>query len=327
MIDRLRIPAAAACAALIGALAAAWLVPQSYVARASLLLPKSGGESRVLRLEESAGDPSTAVARVRTLLAGHKEARMLDAPSVLPARRDPLAWGWAAALAGGILGLALVLRRELRRRPVRHERELVAALGEPLLAAHPTSQPALRALSRQLAEHWFGARRLLPVVALDGEGGATLACELARTFAGAGCRTLLVDADLRAPQLHGRFRVAKGKGLADGLDGLDVRDLRLVPCGENLALLTAGRRREDPLELLSRARLHRLLAAAAQPFDVVLVCPPPVARGPDFEIFAALAGGVLVFAGAQADAAALAALRVRLGRCRARVVGTVLERG
>jgi receptor protein-tyrosine kinase len=231
------------------------------------------------------------------------------------------------AMMAGLAAATATLRRN-ERRPLRHEREVVAALGEPLLAAHPFTREAVRALARQLLDHWFDEqRRLLPIVELGGgHGAAALAGELGHCFAALGARTLLVDGDLRSPRLHARFGVARGRGLADSLDGLDSRNVRLVRCSENLALLTAGRVREHPLELLGRARLRRLLDATAQPFEVVLVCTPPVARGPDFEIFAALAGGALVFAAAETQAAALAALSRRLARCAARVVGTVLER-
>lgn len=221
---------------------------------------------------------------------------------------------------------ALMVRRASRRRPVRHERELVAALGEPLLAAHPFGEAATRALAAQLAEYWFArGRRLLPVVALrGGEGAAALACALAESLARSGVRTLLVDGDLRSPRVHARLGLPRGRGLADYLD---ARGIDSVALRDNLAVLTAGTVREDPLELLSRKRLRRLLSRLASRFDAVLVAAAPAARGPDFEIFAALAGGALLFADAAARAAELAALRARLARCAARVVGTVLERG
>ena len=212
-----------------------------------------------------------------------------------------------------------------RHRRVRHERDLIEALGEPLLAARPFSAGAVRALAQQLAEYWFvGARRLLPIVGLrSARGAADLAGDLAERLAAGGRRTLLVDANLRAPLLHERFGVARGKGLADFLD---VRAVAPVPVSDNLVLLPAGTVHEDPLELLSRARLRRLLSRVAASFDAVLVATPCAARAPDFEIFAALAGGALVFAGEGSPAAQLASLRGRLARCAARVVATVLER-
>jgi protein-tyrosine kinase len=210
------------------------------------------------------------------------------------------------------------------RRGVRHECDVVAALGEPLLAARPFSAAAVRALAQQLAEYWLvGGRRLLPVVGLrSAEGAAMLARELAETLAACGLRTLLVDANLRSPRLHARFGVPRGRGLADFLD---VRAAQPVPVGDNLVLLTAGTVREDPLELLSRARLRRLLCRMASRYDAVLLATPPACRAPDFEIFAALAGGAVVFAGESPQAGELASLRRRLARCAARVVATVLQ--
>ena len=224
----------------------------------------------------------------------------------------------------GSTALALLGATGWRSRPVRHEREVVAALGEPLLAAHPASEAGLRALCRQLARYWFaGGRRLLPVVGLASHAERTL--DLARAFAALRARTLLVDADLRSPQLHARLGVPRANGFADALEGRGMRTAFIE--SENLALLPAGRARADPLELLSRDRLGPLLRAAAGPFDVALIATAPLERGPDFEIFAALAGGALVVVPGGACAAELRALKARLARCAARVVAIVLERG
>src|SRR5207245_9720296 len=178
----------------------------------------------------------------------------------------------------------------------------------PLLAARPLRPEALRAISLHLLEHWFnGSRTLLPVisvVALDGR--TSLAAELAQTFAAMGERTLLIDADFRSPSLHQKFSLKNTGGLADLLDG---RVVRLAACRENLAVLVAGAVREDPLELLSRQRLRHFLGAAARPFRVVLIDTPAAERGPDLEMFAALAGGALLVGRPGEDAVPLGRLR------------------
>ena len=220
---------------------------------------------------------------------------------------------------------ALIRRLQSQRsRRVRAERELIAVMGEPLLAARPLAPEAVRALAHQLLEHWFNGRRsLLPVVSARTQDGRTsLAMQLAHAFAGLGQRTLLIDADLRAPSLHRRFSIANEGGLADFLDG---RGARLAACGENLAVLAAGSVREDPLELLSRDRLRQFLGAAARPFRVVLADTPAAARGPDLEMFAALAGGALLVVRKGEEASRLASLRRRLTRCAAKQVATVFN--
>lgn len=216
----------------------------------------------------------------------------------------------------------LDLQLPLNRPRVRSEVELLAVIGEPLLAARPRRPEALRALSHQLLEHWFnGNRTLLPVVSVGAQDGRTsLAAELAEAFAAMGERTLLIDADFRAPSLHRRYSLPNSGGLADLLDG---RGVCLAACREDLAVLVAGEVREDPLELLSRQRLRHFLTAAAPPFRVVLIDTPAATRGPDYEMFAALAGGALLVVRKGEDAARLARLRRRLTRCHARPVATV----
>jgi len=230
----------------------------------------------------------------------------------------------AFATGAGLLAfLVIALRRRRRRRPVRNESDLVEALGKPLLAARPAREAALRELCRQLLEHWFAeGRALLPVVSADGgEGRTRIAAELAAIFAGMGVRTLLIDADLRSPGQHREFRIANRGGLAEFLA---ERSVQPAVCGENLAVLVAGSAGADPLELLSRPRLREFVAAAARPFRVILVDTPAASRGPDLEIFAALAGGALVVQRRNADQAGLPGLRRMLETARARTVSVVL---
>jgi receptor protein-tyrosine kinase len=155
-----------------------------------------------------------------------------------------------------------------------------------------------------------------------GDGRTRLAAELARAFARMGEPTLLIDADLRAPRLHRAFGLANRAGLADFLEG---RSVRLEHCGENLAVLVAGRTGADPLELLSRERLREFLVTAAKHYRVVLVDTPAAARGPDLQLFAAFAGGALVVTRRATQTKALERLREFLAGARARVVGTVLS--
>lgn len=326
-MSRLRPLALCLAAALLLAYAATALSPQRYIATARALLPAQPGQgSRILKIEHSAGDPLEAAALAARELSAHGNVTVLDEAIVLPAaRRFALHLALGAAL-GLALGLALVLARERRRRPVRTERELIAALGVPLLAARPLQPEALRGLCLQLLEHWFsGDRTLLPVVSAGRKDGRTrLAAQLARGFAALGVRTLLIDADLRSPGQHREFGLPNRRGLSDFLAG---RPVQMAACGEHLAVLVAGTARADPVALLGCERLGALLAASGKPFRVVLVDTPAAQCGPDMQIFAALAGGALVAARrSRAEAGALAQLRAALEKCSARLVGTILSR-
>jgi len=296
------------------------LAPRTYVASARLMLP-----DRIVRLESAALDPAEARSNLSSQLVKYADAAVLDAPTLVAARRSlPL----DLALGGGLglaFGAGLTSWQWRRRRPVRIERELLPVLGDPLLAARPAQPEALRALARQLGDHWFGAgRKLLPVISAGkGDGRSSVAVQLARQLAQMGVRTLLVDGDFRSPSIHRELHLRSERGLADLLAD---RPVQLAAAQENLAVLVAGRVRGDPLELLSRARLLDFLRAAARPFDAVLIDTPSADSGPDHEIFSALAGGALLVVRPGEDASRISRLRRRLAFCRAQPVATVFNR-
>ena len=300
------------------------LAPRMYTASARLLLPHAGPESRVVKLESASLDPAEARGRLSAQLSTYSDASVLDAPAIIPSARS---LGLDLAL-GGMLGLGLasayVFWRAGRRRPVRIERDLLPLLGNPLLAARPLQPEALRALARQLHEHWFTTgRKLLPIVSAGkGDGRSRVAVQLAELFAQMGERTLLIDADLRSPRLHHSFQLKNERGLADLLED---RPVQLAAVRENLAVLVAGSVRENPLELLSRPRLLNFLHAAARPFSVVRIDTPAAESGPDLEMFAALARGALLVVRPGEDAARLARLRRRLTCCKARPVASIFS--
>ena len=106
-----------------------------------------------------------------------------------------------ATVVVGLVCLSLVSRRA---EGVRSERELIATLGMPIVAARPL---AAADLARQLSAHWFDCGRpVLAVVSAEtGDNGTQVAAELARALARRGEPTLLIDADFRDPSLHRAF--------------------------------------------------------------------------------------------------------------------------
>ena len=300
--------------------------PKTYVASARLMLPEGGGKSRIVKLEHAALDPDAAQSRLHAALRSYSTRDFVDPPVVVAGSRSLGADLGIGALLGLAFGGGFTVWRSRRRRPLRTERDLVPVLGNPLLGARPLQPEAVRALARQLLDHWFCAgRKLLPVVSPGiGDGRSSLARDLALEFARMGERTLLIDADFRAPSLHRAFALKNRGGLADLLE---ERSVRLAACRDNLALLVAGAVRDDPLELLSRPRLLNFLRAATRPFSVVLIDTRAAERAPDYELFAALAGGALLVVRPGEDAARLATLRRRLTHCAARPVATVFNRG
>jgi len=202
--------------------------------------------------------------------------------------------------------------------------ELVVA-REPF---HPCAEE-LRALRTQLVIRWDRAGVRAPRLAIVSpgarEGRSYLAANLAVAFAQLGERTLLIDADLRAPRQHAIFGVAGERGLAAVLAGRAGRDaLVALPDFGSLSLLPAGAPPHNPQELLSRPALASLLHELRPDFDVVLLDTPAARACADAQSIAYRAGHALVLARRHRTRLADAAAVIRdLGATGTQVVGTV----
>ncbi|HEX5392831.1 MAG TPA: chain length determinant protein tyrosine kinase EpsG [Rhodocyclaceae bacterium] len=155
----------------------------------------------------------------------------------------------------------------------------------------------LRGLLTQLMIHWFGTgRRVLTVVSPGaGEGRSYVAANLAVLFSQLGQRTLLVDADMRRPRQHRIFDVPDRIGLTTILAGrADTSAAVPVNGFSRLSLLPAGALPPNPLELLSRPVLGRLLKEFQGEYDVVLLDTPPARMYADAQSITFRAGSAMV---------------------------------
>jgi capsular exopolysaccharide synthesis family protein len=170
-----------------------------------------------------------------------------------------------------------------------------------------------------------GIKTLMISSALPGEGKTLTATNLAVTLSErSGRRVLLVDADLRAPSIHTRFRLPNPTGLSNGLSS-QSGPFPVVDVSSRLAVLTAGPAEADPMEVLISNRMRALLVEAASHFDWVLLDTPPVALLSDAHLLAWLTDGVvLVIEAGKTPSKVVRRAIAELGA--ERVIGTVLNR-
>jgi capsular exopolysaccharide synthesis family protein len=128
-----------------------------------------------------------------------------------------------------------------------------------------------------------------------GDGKSVSASNLALALAQSGKRVLLVDADLRRPTVHQLFRLPQEIGLTEALQG-EIEWLNAVKQTQvdGLGVLAAGRCPANPAELLSIDALPRILSAARDEYDYVLVDAPPVLAVSDPCIIARHVDGLLL---------------------------------
>ncbi len=128
-----------------------------------------------------------------------------------------------------------------------------------------------------------------------GEGKSTATVNLGATLAQAGHRTLLIDADLRAPVLHSVFEHARKPGFSDVVVfDTPSSDVIFETNVKNLFCMTSGTIPPSPSDVLSSARADKVLSELKGKFDYILLDTPPALLAADTSIVASKCDGVLL---------------------------------
>ena len=139
---------------------------------------------------------------------------------------------------------------------------------------------------------------LLVTSARPGEGKTTVAANLAISMAQLGHSVLLVDADLRRPNLHKFFGISSTNGLVDFLTGqADWRSLTWKAPSSGLSVLPCGLIPPNPTDLLSSDYMREMIRDARKEYKFVVLDSPPLAELADSRILATLVDGIILVIG------------------------------
>ncbi len=162
------------------------------------------------------------------------------------------------------------------------------------------------------------------------EGKSTTISNLAVTFAQADKRVLLIDADLRLPQISTIFNINKRK---NGLSNMLVDELPLeslvnkIEKLEKLEILTAGNKHVSPTELLNSEAFETFIKKCREEYDVILIDTPPVLSFADASIISNVVDGVLlVIAAHSTKKATIVEAKKNLDKVGAAVIGVILTK-
>jgi len=129
-----------------------------------------------------------------------------------------------------------------------------------------------------------------------GEGKSTLASFLAIEVSHRQNKKVIVmDCDLRRPNLHRLFALEQGKGLSELLQGkTNFQDcLKSIPL-ENLKVMTSGQEIQNPSELLESPYFQEVITEARHCSDLLIADCAPVIPVSDPLIIGPLMDGVIL---------------------------------
>ncbi len=147
-------------------------------------------------------------------------------------------------------------------------------------------------------------KTILVTSTLPGEGKSWVSSNLAVTFAQAGKKVVLVDADMRKGRQYSIFEVSPRPGLSNYLSGidesndenkeLDLADYIQETDVENLYLIAAGNIPPNPAELLIAPQMVDLLEQLKEICDIVIIDGTPSQLVTDALILTRLVDSTLI---------------------------------
>lgn len=143
-----------------------------------------------------------------------------------------------------------------------------------------------------------GVQVLTVTSAVSGEGKTTLASQLAVSIARAsGQPTLLIDGDLRAPNIHQVFGIERGEGLSDVLQGtVPLEQAIEIEFNNTLHLLTAGSVRVSPHRLLGNDGFEAVIGELKGMYRQIIIDTPPILSASESLVLSRAADVTLVCA-------------------------------
>lgn len=213
-----------------------------------------------------------------------------------------------------LLALVLTALLENLDRRVRDIEELEKVTGLPLLTAVPRSAfkgppltPAAQESFARLraALSYYDVEREVKSVMVSspgaGEGKTLVSINLALAYARAGNNVILIEGDLRRPQIAARLGIPSVPGMREAfMSGSPQEALTEIPVehapGGRLRALVCGAPPPNPSELIASMRMRRLLSLLATQADVLVIDTSPLMAVADAVPLLQLVSGVVLVA-------------------------------
>ncbi|RJS45416.1 polysaccharide biosynthesis tyrosine autokinase [Nocardioides cavernaquae] len=219
-----------------------------------------------------------------------------------------------AGVLGLLLGFGLAVLRELLDTSVKSAEDITelaessvmasiaydpATVKRPLvsdLGSHEPRAEAFRVLrtNLQFVDVDASSKAYVVTSSVPGEGKSTTALNTAITLAQTGQNILLIDGDLRRPQVANVLGLEPAVGLTTVLVGKIDLAAAVQKHETGLHVLTSGTVPPNPAELLQSQAMASLLTAARSTYDVIVIDAPPLLPVTDAALLASMTDGALL---------------------------------
>ena len=164
-----------------------------------------------------------------------------------------------------------------------------------------------------------------------GEGKTVTCINMAISLAESGKRVLVIDSDMRKPQVAASLKLSSVPGLSEMLAGVVDMDEFPSLCRQkteyaNLDVITAGAIPPNPAEIIACQRTKKLFEKLSLEYDYILIDTPPSLVVTDALLYKdVIMGYIVVVRANKTRSDSTAKLLDRFKQINARVIGFVLN--
>ena len=247
-------------------------------------------------------------------------ARIVD--EAFPPREDQpsspnVVLNLAAGFFGGIVtGVGLIFAVAFLDDRVKSAFDIEGTIGLPMLGVIPrikkldTSTKAQAVASNvdrhvtetfrsihsalKLSDHSKNAKVILTTSTVPGEGKSFVSSNLSLTFANHGEKTLLLDCDLRLPNVARSLQIENDLGMLDYVEnGVSLDEVIVKEVYPNLDVLSTGGKSKNPTQVLNSAQFEAMFSDLRNRYDRIVVDSPPLAAVSDALNLLPMVDGIL----------------------------------
>ncbi|HHT9138489.1 MAG TPA: polysaccharide biosynthesis tyrosine autokinase [Candidatus Wunengus sp. YC60] len=158
------------------------------------------------------------------------------------------------------------------------------------------------------------------------EGSTTIVANLSLSLAREGHKVLVIDANLKSPEIHEIFNIPNNSGLTHVLEGKFALEEAIKEVDGNLSVLTAGNTPLNPTLLFDSTRMANIIKAAKEKYGMVFVDYASLRHSHDANILSSyLDGTVLVVNEGKTKRPVIKALIAPLVQKKANLIGVILN--